>query len=118
MGLEGPREVLTLGTINSKEERKPSRKLSFSVKATSDDNAGSSLLIPEAWTVPQLNLPKQTVMRSLMQTWPHVVDLEIPEVDSMDVTVLLGANVLEAILQLEVRRGAPGQPAAIRTAFR
>ena len=117
VGLEGPREVLTLGTINSKEECKPSRKVSFAVKATSDDNAASSLLIPEAWTVPQLNLPKQTVTRSLMQTWPHIADLEIPEVNSKDVTVLLGANVLEAILQREVRRGTLGQPAAIRTAF-
>ncbi|KAL9972907.1 hypothetical protein ACROYT_G019299 [Oculina patagonica] len=52
-----------------------------------------------------------------MQTWPHVADLEIPDVDSEYVTVLLGANVLEAILQREVRRGAPGQPAAVRTAF-
>ena len=52
-----------------------------------------------------------------MQTWPHVVDLEIPEVDSKDVTILLGTNVLEAILQHEVRRGSPGQPAAVLTAF-
>ena len=52
-----------------------------------------------------------------MQTWPHVADLEIPDVDSEYVTVLLGANVLEAILQREVRRGPPGQPAAVRTTF-
>ena len=31
-------------------------------------------------------------------------------------TILLGANVTDAILQREVRRGAPGQPAAIFTA--
>ena len=40
----------------------------------------------------------------------------MPEVDSKDVTVLLGTNMLD-VLQREVRRGAPGQPAAIRTAF-
>ena len=32
-------------------------------------------------------------------------------------TILLGANVLEAILQHDVRRGRPGQPVAILTAF-
>ena len=52
-----------------------------------------------------------------MHTWHHVADLEIPEVDSKDVTILLGANMLEAILQREVRRGSPGQPAAVLTAF-
>ena len=33
LGLDGPRDVLTLGTINSKRELKPSRKVSFAVKS-------------------------------------------------------------------------------------
>ena len=37
-----------------------------------------------------------------MQVWPLLADLEIPEVDSKDVMILLGTNILEAILQLEV----------------
>ena len=52
-----------------------------------------------------------------MQTWHHVTDLEIPEVDSKDVMILFGANMLEAILEPEVCRGSPGQPAAVLTAF-
>ena len=52
-----------------------------------------------------------------MQSWPHLADLKIPEVDSKNVTILLGANVIDAILQREVRRGAPGQPAAVLTAL-
>ena len=52
-----------------------------------------------------------------MQTWSHVADLEITDVDYQYVTLLLGANMLEAILQCEVRRGVPGQPAAVQTAF-
>ena len=115
--LDGLRDVLTLGTINSKKEFKPSRKVSFAVKATSSGNDGSLYPVSEAWTIPQLNLPVQRITRSEMQTWLHVADLEIPEVDSKDVTILLGANVLEAILQREVRRGSPGQPAAVLTAF-
>ena len=53
----------------------------------------------------------------MIQDFPHLTDLDIPEVDSEDVTILLGANVLEAILQHDVRRGRPGQPVAILTAF-
>ena len=51
VGLEGPKEVLTLGTINSTEECRPFRKVSFSVKATSDDNAAMPILISETWTL-------------------------------------------------------------------
>ena len=59
----------------------------------------------------------RSITRSEMQTWSHVADLEIPEVDAKDVTILLGANMLEAILQREVRRGSPSQPTAILNAF-
>ena len=52
-----------------------------------------------------------------MQDFLHLTDLDIPEVVSEDVTILLRANVLEAILQHDVRRGRPGQPVAILTAF-
>jgi len=53
----------------------------------------------------------------MTQDFPHLTDLDIQEVDSEDVTILLGANVLEAILQHDVRRGRPGQPVAILTTF-
>lgn len=58
VGLEGPKKVPTLGAINSKEESKPTRKVPFFVKTVSDDNAMTSILIPEDWTVPRLNLSK------------------------------------------------------------
>ena len=53
----------------------------------------------------------------MMQDFPHLTDLDMPEVDSEDVAILLGANVLEAILQLDVRRGRPRQSVAILTVF-
>lgn len=66
VGLEGPKKVPTLGAINSKEESKPTRKVPFFVKTVSDDNAMTSILIPEDWTVPRLNLSKQRITRSVM----------------------------------------------------
>ena len=56
VGREGSNKMLTLGTIDSKEVSKPSRNVSFSVKAASNDSAAMSILIPEAW--------------------PHVADLD------------------------------------------
>lgn len=53
----------------------------------------------------------------MIDSWPHLKGLDIPLVDSKNVTVLLGANVLDAILHTEVRRGAKGQPVAVNTAL-
>ena len=56
-------------------------------------------------------------MRTVPQDFSYVTELDILEFDSESVTILLGANVLEAILQHDVRRGRPGEPVAILTAF-
>ena len=117
IGLVGNDSPLQLGTINSSGEPIRSRKVSFHVGAVEGPEAGVQITVEEAWTIPQLNLPPQRVTRAMMQDFPHLTDLDIPEVDSEDVTILLGANVLEAILQRDVRRGRSGQPVAILTAF-
>ena len=40
-----------------------------------------------------------------MSKWPHLKDLEIPDVDDAQVTMLIGANVPEAQVYEEFRRG-------------
>ena len=67
-------------------------------------------------SISRLNLPEQKVTDSMIQSWPHLANLKIPEVNSKDVTMLLGANLVEAILHHEVRKGARGHPAAVLTA--
>jgi len=93
-----------------------SRKVSFHVGALEGPETAVQITV-EAQTTPQLNLPPQRVTHAMMQDFPHLTDLDIPKVDSQDVTILLGANVLEAILQHDVGIGRPGQPVAILTAF-
>ena len=117
IGLVGEVSPLQLNTINSSGEPVRSRKVSFHVGAIEGPETGVQITVEEAWTIRQLNLPRQRVTRTMIQDFPHLTDLDIPEVDSEDVTILLGANVLEAILQHDVRRGRPGQPVAILTAF-
>ena len=116
IGLFGEDSPSQLGTINLSGKSLCSRKLSLYVGATGGSEARAHIAVEESWTVPQLNLP-QKVTRAMMQDFPHLTNLSIHEVNSEDVTVLLGANVLEAVLQHDVRRGRPGQPVAILTAF-
>lgn len=110
IGLEGKEEVLNIGTVNSKKYACRSKRISFAVSSTVKTN-NKWLAVDEAWTIPRLNLPEQKVTNSLIQSWPHLANLEIPEVDSKDVTMLLGANVVEAVLHHEVRKGATGSRA-------
>jgi len=113
--MDGESTVLHLSTITSKDKECPSKKVSFVVSGTTTN--ATDIKVDEAWTVPQLNLPRQRVTKGTLKNCPHLAGIDIPAVDSKDVTILLGANVIEAIVQREVRLGQPGQPAAILTAF-
>ena len=99
IGLIGEDSPLELGTINSSGKPVRSRKVSFYIGATGGSKASAQIAVEEAWTVPQLNLPPQKVTHAMMQDFLVLNNLSIPEVNSEDVTVLLGANVLEAMLQ-------------------
>jgi len=47
--------------------------------------------------------------------WPHLSDLELTEVTGTQVTLLLGSDVAELIVPLEVRHGPKGSPVGVRT---
>ena len=47
--------------------------------------------------------------------WPHLKDIVIPEVDETQVTMLIGANVPEAQVHEECRKGKAGERYAVGT---
>ena len=61
------------------------------------------------------NLTITTTRPKDLSRWPHLKDLNIPDVDDNQVTMLIGANVPEAQVHGECRRGRSGEPYAVRT---
>ena len=53
--------------------------------------------------------------RDSQNTFDHLQDSQIPEICASEMTILIGANTPVVFLQLEVRRGNPSQPYAIKT---
>ena len=47
--------------------------------------------------------------------WPHLADIKLPQVIGAQVAVLLGLDVFDLIVPLEVRTGPKGTPRAVRT---
>ena len=50
-----------------------------------------------------------------LSRWPHFKDLKVPDFDDNQVTMLIGANVPEAQVHEEYRRGTSGVSYAFRT---
>ena len=69
-----------------------------------------------AWAVKDLAIPlKHVSLRKRMGQWPHLRQVPFPEVARSKVSVLIGTNVQDAFIPLEVRKGASNEPFAVRS---
>ena len=78
-----------------------------------DSHDNRTLEIENVKVVDNLNVT--TARAKDLSKWPHLKDLEIPDVDDAQVTMLIGANVPEAQVHKKFRRGGSGEPYAVRT---
>ena len=72
--------------------------------------------IPNALLVKSLSVARNCIpSKEDTAKWRHFDGISIPELDNMDVTILIGTDVPEAHWKLEERRGRKNEPYAIRT---
>ena len=112
LGLEGEQQTLQLRNVEGSGSQQHTRRLQLQL--ITDGEEAYSVSVPEAFSVREINL---TVPHFPVKHWQHVQGLRLPDCRGRKIELLLGANVLEAVLQLEVRTGSPGDPVAIRTIF-
>ena len=117
LGITGDRRQLCIQNVEGSGAQKPSERVALKASPLGDDVKGGYIEIPEAWSVPSLNVTAPTVTTRQLRRCDHLRGLKFPQYDGGRVKLLLGGNVLEAILQKEARVGQPNQPAAVRTEF-
>ena len=62
----------------------------------------------DAWAVQELTIPlKHVAVRTKRDLWPHLRQVPFPEVERNKVSVLIGRNVHEVFIPLEVKKGEP-----------
>ena len=76
----------------------------MSFTLTSVDSSGKSIDVSEAYVLPNLNQSRCTLPEQIDTIeYPHLRDVEFPEVDIKRVSILVGNNIPCAHLQKEVR---------------
>ena len=112
LGLKGQEQNLVVDTMGPTFNFR-STCVSFSVKA-GEELGAESLCIAKAWTRPGVfNCPSFNM--SELNHMTHLRGLNLADVKSHDVKLLIGANVPRAHLQLETRQGSLNDPIAIHT---
>ena len=117
LSLKGETRPLSLNNVENSGQRRMALKTSLKLTPLARDSRPGAVTASEVWTVPRLNVPSPQISPASRAQWKHLTGLDISFARPDQVEVLLGANVLEAILQREVRIGQSGQPVAIRSHF-
>jgi hypothetical protein len=113
LGLKGQPQDLLVDTMGPSFNFR-SMSVSFFVKAARDPDA-KPLRVPKAWTRPGVfNCPSFKMFEKL-HGLKHLQGLNLADVGSHEVKLLIGANVPKAHLQIETREGPPNEPIAIHT---
>ena len=108
--IEGRDVNFTLSTINASERPVCSKVVDLKVAST---NGRDVLRLSNVFVVPEIpvNLPNVD-----LKGYPHIRDLPISQnVDH--VNLLIGQDHCEALIPLQIKRGAKGEPFAVQTLF-
>ena len=113
--LQGESSQLLLSTVNEREKRQQGIKVDFKISSV-DDQDFREIAVRDAWAVQDLTIPlKHLAVHTKGDLWPHLRQVTFPEVERNKVSVLIGRNVQAAFIPLEVKKGEPNEPFAIRS---
>ena len=112
--IQGEASQLFLSTVNQRQKRKQSGKVNFKISSVIDQDT-REIAIRNAWAAKDLAIPlKHVSVRKRLGQWPHLRQAPFPEVVRSKVSVLIGTDIQDAFIPLEVRKGEPNEPFALR----
>ncbi|KAK2561737.1 hypothetical protein P5673_015113 [Acropora cervicornis] len=114
LNIEGAPSKLTLTTVNNADVEE-GVKVNFKI-APVDSQNDHVLNVNSAWAVKDLTIPlKHTKLSKSVEQCPHLRQVSFPEVERKKISILLGTNIQEVFIPLDVRRGKPNDPIAIKS---
>ena len=115
LGVKGQRETFSLTTLDKAGSTEEGQIVSLEI---ADINRTSVFNLDRVYTRQVLPLSMHNVATSRdVERWVHLCDLELPDVSDLKIMMLIGQDVPEAMMCLEIRQGPQGGPYAVRTPF-
>ncbi|XP_045026266.1 uncharacterized protein LOC123470255 [Daphnia magna] len=115
LGLTGRPRKIRFGTFHGKDPVVETRLVGFSVSSLEGDQ---SYKVSDAFVVPRLNVGQRKI-KDVLASFDYLRDLNFPARDAGEVQILIGMDVQDAHLNIEVRRPPSGVrgPNAVLTPF-
>ncbi|XP_014663229.1 PREDICTED: uncharacterized protein LOC106805948 [Priapulus caudatus] len=114
VGAKGAVRHLELTTIAQARVQMDSTVITLLVSDLNETE--SPRCIPEVTVRPTLNIDLSSLSSQVdLERWPHLRNLDIPELDVDQVHLLIGQDCSDLLMPEEVKKGRSGEPFAIRT---
>ena len=111
--LRGEPHQLNLCTVGSDPTTQNMCRVSFCL---SSNDHPEPVPVNGAWVINKLNIPSVKLSKNdEIERWCHLSDVDIPELEGCDVTLLIRSDMAHLLIHLEVRQGRWGEPIAIKT---
>ena len=113
--LRGQPDRLVFSTVSQRNEPQEGERVDLAVESLIDEQP-RRLQLQGTWSGNELQIPlRHQCITANKGRWPHLQDVPFPEVDRPKISLIIGTNVSEAFIPLEVRHGNPEDPIAIRS---
>ena len=112
LGIEGEQQSFFINTVAESNAEVKASKVNFKISSVNTKEE-AIVDVSTAWSM-DLNIPLKHSRKNI-QELPHLQTIPFPDVDRQKISVLLGTNVIEAFVPIDVRKGLPNQPLAIKT---
>ena len=115
LNIEGNLSTHSLTTVNNVDVEEKGMKVNFKI-ASLDTQNEHIIAVDPAWAVKDLTIPlKHTRLSGSLEQWPHLQEVRFPEVERKKISILLGTNIPEAFVPLDVRKGNRNELLAIKS---
>lgn len=113
LNIEGEPGELFLSTVNRTGVQEEGMKVNFKIAPVDQDD--HEVDVRGAWAVKELTIPlKHVSASSHIKQCPHLQHIPYPDVERRKISILIGTNIQEAFIPLEVKKGKPNEPLAIK----
>ena len=113
LGVKGHRERISVTTLGQAGRAEDTRVTSLEVSDIYETNVVS---LPAVYGKETLPIHKENIATcSDVTSWSHLNGIDIPQVDTDEVMLLIGQDVPDALIQETVVSGKKGEPYAAKT---
>ena len=103
LGLSGQPDRLVFSTVSNHNEPHDGKRVDLAVESLIDDHP-QQLQLQGVWSRKELSIPlHQQCIATNKSRWPHLQDVPFPEVQRQKVSLIIGTDVPEVFVPLEVR---------------